>query len=224
VGWVRRYVAFHDRRHPRETGAPEFELFLNHLASERNVAASTHNQALSALLFLYGDVLGIELPWLGEIERPKRPSRLPVVLSRDEVRALLAQLDGLPALMAALLYGTGLRPMECVRLRVKDFDLDRGEILVRQGKGGKDRVTMVPRSLVSPLRRQLARARTSGGVITCKRSRCSARSSGRCARRGSPSRRPCIRRGTHSPPTCSSRATTSAPCRSSSAIATCRRR
>jgi len=131
VGWVRRYIGFHGRRHPREMGAPEIESFLNHLANERNVAASTHNQALSALLFLYGDVLGIELPWLGEIERPKRPSRLPVVLSRDEVRALLAQLDGLPALMAALLYGTGLRLMECVRLRVKDLDLDRGEILVR---------------------------------------------------------------------------------------------
>jgi integron integrase len=159
VGWVRRYIGFHSRRHPREMGAPEIELFLNHLANERNVAASTHNQALSALLFLYGDVLGIQLPWLGKIERPKRPSRLPVVLSRDEVRALLAQLDGLPALMAALLYGTGLRLMECVRLRVKDLDLDRGEILVRQGKGGKDRVTMVPRSLVSPLRRQLACAR-----------------------------------------------------------------
>ncbi|HTO46634.1 MAG TPA: phage integrase N-terminal SAM-like domain-containing protein [Burkholderiales bacterium] len=106
------------RRHPREMGAPEIESFLHHLANERNVAASTHNQALSALLFLHGDVLGIELPWLGEIERPKRPRRLPVVLSRDEVRALLAQLDGLPALMAALLYGTGLRLMECVRLRV----------------------------------------------------------------------------------------------------------
>ena len=161
VGWVRRYIGFHGRRHPREMGAPKIEAFLNHLANERSVAASTHNQALSALLFLYGDVLGIELPWLGEIERPMRPSRLPVVLSRDEVRALLAQLDGLPALMAGLLYGTGLRLMECVRLRVKDLDLDRGEILVRQGKGGKDRVTMVPRSLVGPLRRQLAHARAA---------------------------------------------------------------
>jgi len=158
AGWIRRYIGFHGRRHPREMGAPEIESFLNHLANERNVAASTHNQPLSALLILYGDVLGVELPWLGEIERPKRPSRLPVVLSRDAVRALLAQLDGLPARLAALLYGTGLRLMECVRLRVKDRDLDRGEILVRQGKGGKDRMTMVPRSLVSPLRRQLARA------------------------------------------------------------------
>jgi len=158
AGWIRRYIGFHGRRHPREMGAPEIESFLNHLANERNVAASTHNQALSALLILYGDVPGVELPWLGEIERPKRPSRLPVVLSRDAVRALLAQLDGLPARLAALLYGTGLRLMECVRLRVKDLDLDRREILVRQGKGGKDRMTMVPRSLVSPLRRQLARA------------------------------------------------------------------
>jgi integrase len=145
-------------------GAPEIESFLHHLANERNVAASTHDQALSARLFLYGDVLGIELPWLGEIERPKRPRRLPVVLSRDEVRALLAQLDGLAALMAALLDGAGLRLMECVRLRVRDLDLDRGEILVRQGKGGKDRVTMVPRTLVVPLRRQPARARVRAGL------------------------------------------------------------
>ncbi|MFO1396509.1 MAG: integron integrase [Burkholderiales bacterium] len=161
LGWVRRYIGFHSRRHPREMGAPEIEAFLNHLANERSVAASTHNQALSALLFLYGDVLGIQLPWLGQIQRPKRPSRLPVVLSRDEVRALLAQLDGLPALMAALLYGTGMRLMECVRLRVKDVDFDRGEICVRHGKGGKDRVTMVPRTLVDDLRRQLARARVA---------------------------------------------------------------
>jgi integron integrase len=161
LGWVRRHIGFQGRRHPREMGAPEIEAFLNHLANKRRVAASTHNQALSALPFLYGDVLGIELPWLGEIERPKRPRRLPVILSRDEIRALLEQLDSLLALMAALLYGTGLHMMECVRLRVKDLDLDRGEILVRQGKGGKDRVTMVPRSLVGPLRRQLSRVRVA---------------------------------------------------------------
>lgn len=124
VGWVRRCIGFHGRCHPREMGAPEIESFLNHLANERNVAASTHNPALSALLFLCADVLGIELSWLGEIERPRRPSRLPVVLTRDEVRKLLAQLAGLPALIAALLCGTGLRLMECVRLRVKD--LNRG--------------------------------------------------------------------------------------------------
>ena len=120
LGWVRRYIRFHSQRHPREMGAPEIEAFLNHLANERSVAASTHNRALSALLFLYGDVLGIQLPWLGQIQRPKRPSRLPVVLSRDGFAPLLAQLDGLPALMAALLYGTGMRLMaSAMRLRVR---------------------------------------------------------------------------------------------------------
>lgn len=159
VEWVRRFVRFHDRRHPRDMGAREIEAFLSHLANERDVAASTHNQALSALLFLYGEVLGIELPWLGEIERPRRPQRLPVVLTREEVRDVLALLEGVSGLMARLLYGTGMRLMECVRLRVKDLDLARSEILVRQGKGGKDRVTMVPRALVPELHIQLARAR-----------------------------------------------------------------
>jgi integrase len=146
VEWVRRFVRFHDRRHPRDMGAPEIEAFLNHLANDRDVAASMHNQALSALLFLYGEVLGVELPWLAEIERPKRARRLPVVLTREEVGHVLALLDGVSGLMARLLYGTGMRLKECVRLRVKDLDLARGEILVRQGKGGKDRVTMVPRT------------------------------------------------------------------------------
>lgn len=158
VEWVRRFVRFHQRRHPREMGAPEIEAFLIHLATERDVAASTHNQALSALLFLYGEVLGVELPWLGEIARPRRARRLPVVLTRDEVRAVLTLLDGVPGLMTQLLYGTGMRLMECVRLRLKDLDLARVEILVHQGKGGKDRVTMVPRALVPALRTQLARA------------------------------------------------------------------
>lgn len=159
VGWVRRFVAFHGRRHPREMGAAEIEAFLNDLANERNAAASTHNQALSALLFLYGEVLGVELPWLGDIDRPKRPRRLPVVLTRQEVRDVLAHMDGCASLMAALLYGTGMRLMECSRLRVKDVDLARGEITVRHGKGARDRVTMVPRALADPLRRQLAHAR-----------------------------------------------------------------
>ena len=159
VGWVRRFVAFPGRRHPRELGATEIEAFLNHLANERDAAASTHNQALSALLFLYGDVLGVELPWLGDIERPKRPRRLPVVLTRQEVRDVLARMEGCAGLMATLLYGTGMRLMECARLRVKDVDLARGEITVRHGKGGRDRVTMVPRALAEPLRRQLAQAR-----------------------------------------------------------------
>lgn len=159
VGWVRRFVAFHGRRHPRELGAAEMEAFLNHLANDRDAAASTHNQALSALLFLYSDVLGVELPWLCDIARPKRPRRLPVVLTRQEVRDVLARIDGCPGLMATLLYGTGMRLMERARLRVKDVDLARGEIVVRHGKGGKDRVTMVPRALADPLRRQLAHAR-----------------------------------------------------------------
>jgi len=159
VGWVRRFVAFHGRRHPREMGAAQIEAFLNDLANERDAAASTHNQALSALLFLYGEVLGVELPWLGNIDRPKRPRRLPVVLTRQEVRDVLAHMDGCAGLMATLLYGTGMRLMECSRLRVKDVDLARGEITVRHGKGGRDRVTMVPRALADPLRRQLAHAR-----------------------------------------------------------------
>jgi integron integrase len=161
VGWVRRFVAFHGRRHPREMGAVEIEAFLNHLANERHVAAATHNQALSALLFLYGDVLRVELPWLGDIDRPKQPRRLPVVLTRQEVRQVLARMEGCAGLMATLLYGTGMRLMECVRLRVKDIDLARGEVTVRHGKGGKDRVTMVPRALADPLRRQLAHARVA---------------------------------------------------------------
>jgi integron integrase len=159
VGRVRRFVAFHGRRHPREMGAAQIEAFLNDLANERDAAASTHNQALSALLFLYGEVLGVELPWLGNIDRPKRPRRLPVVLTRQEVRDVLAHMDGCAGLMATLLYGTGMRLMECSRLRVKDVDLARGEITVRHGKGGRDRVTMVPRALADPLRRQLAHAR-----------------------------------------------------------------
>ena len=159
VGRVRRFVAFHGRRHPREMGAAQIEAFLNDLANERDAAASTHNQALSALLFLYGEVLGVELPWLGNIDRPKRPRRLPVVLTRQEVRDVLAHLDGCAGLMATLLYGTGMRLMECARLRVKDVDLARSEITVRHGKGGRDRVTMVPRALANPLRRQLAHAR-----------------------------------------------------------------
>jgi len=130
-----------------ETG-DEVVAFLDHLANERDVAASTHNQALSALLFLFRDVLGVELPWLGDIARPRRPRRMPVVLARDEVRDVLALMEGTHGLMARLLYGTGMRLMECVRLRVKDLDLARGEIVVRQGKGGKDRyVPLAPVSV-----------------------------------------------------------------------------
>lgn len=141
-------------------GKAEVEAFLTSLAVERNVAASTQSQALSALLFLYGEVLGIDLPWLNEVTRAKKPARLPTVLTSDEVRALLAGIGEAELhLVASLLYGSGLRVMEAVRLRVKDVDLARGEIVVRDGKGGKDRVTMVPQRLVGPLRAQIARAR-----------------------------------------------------------------
>lgn len=159
VMWIRRFIRFHDLRHPRDMGALDVEAFLSHLANERDVSSSTHNQAFSALLFLYGEVLGIKLPWLGELKRPKRPKRLPVILTREEVRLILRQIEGTPGLMAQLMYGTGMRLMECARLRIKDVDLARHEIVLRQGKGGKDRVTMVPPSLAEPLRQQIGRAR-----------------------------------------------------------------
>jgi integron integrase len=159
VDWARRYVLFHGRRHPRELGPREVEAFLTHLAVERRCSASTQNQAKSALLFLYKEVLGIELPWLDGIETARRPHRLPVVLTRTEVDAVLAALGGTPSLICRLAYGTGMRIMECLRLRVKDADFARREILVREGKGFRDRVTMLPASLVLPLREHLVRVR-----------------------------------------------------------------
>jgi integron integrase len=159
VGWIWRFVLANDKRHPREMGATEVEAFLSHLAVAGKVSASTQNQALSALLFLYRDVLGVDLPWLEGVVRAKRPARLPTVLSVDQVKALLARMDGRPWLVASLLYGTGMRLMEALRLRIKDVDFDRGEITVRDGKGGKDRHTMLPRSLVEPLGREIERAR-----------------------------------------------------------------
>jgi len=155
--WMRRYVKFHARRHPREMGRVEVQAFLSHLAVDAKVAASTQNQALQALLFLYRQVLGIELPWLDNVTRASRPRRLPVVLSRAEVRAVLAELEGTCWLIASLLYGSGLRLMEAHRLRVKDLVLDRGEVIVRDGKGGKDRVTVLPATCVAPLREHLAK-------------------------------------------------------------------
>ena len=157
VDWTRRFILFHGKRHPRELGPSQVEAFLTHLAVEGKVAASTQNQAKSALLFLYREVLGVELPWLDNVEKAKTPVRLPVVLTQDEVRVLLDELSGTPGLMARLMYGTGMRLMECVRLRVKDVDFVRREIVVREGKGAKDRVTMLPESLVEPLRTHLAR-------------------------------------------------------------------
>jgi integron integrase len=153
--WIRRFVLFHGKRHPREMGKLEIEAFLSSLAVERKVAASTQNQALSALLFLYQRVLEIQLPELDDVTRAKRPLRLPVVLTRQEVNRLLVETDGLPGLVVRLLYGTGMRLLEGLRLRVKDVDLSRREILVREGKGNKDRVTMLPESLIEPMRLQL---------------------------------------------------------------------
>ena len=159
VQWIRRYVLFHGKRHPSEMGAPEVESFLTSLAVEGNVAASTQNQARSALLFLYKEVLGSELPWLNNVEQAKKPRRLPVVLTEDEVRDVLANLDGVHWLVAALLYGAGLRLMEALRLRVQDVDFKRREVLVRNGKGFKDRVTMLPEKLAGRLQSHLATVR-----------------------------------------------------------------
>ena len=141
-------------------GSAEVEAFLSHLATERHVAPSTHKQALAALLFLYRQVLGTELPWMQQIGRPKSPVRIPVVLSRAEVARLLEQVEPTFAVMVALLYGAGLRLMECLRLRVKDVDFDRKILIVREGKGHKDRVVMLPEPLISSLRRQLEQSRS----------------------------------------------------------------
>jgi integron integrase len=157
--WIRRFILFHGKRHPATMGAAEVTAFLSWLASERKVAAATQGQALSALLFLYGEVLGEKLPWLDELVRAQRPVRLPAVLTQAEVRRLLDELHGSLALMAALLYGAGLRQIECLSLRVKDVDFAYRQILVRDGKGAKDRVTMLPASLVQPLQRHLGRVR-----------------------------------------------------------------
>ncbi|HVL69460.1 MAG TPA: integron integrase [Vicinamibacterales bacterium] len=159
VGWIRRFVRFHRGRHPRELGEAEVTAFLSSLAIEGRVAASTQNQALSALIFLYTEVLGAQLDWLAGLVRARRPVRLPVVLTSDEVRRLLAELSGTEWLMASLMYGAGLRLLECAELRVKDVELAKRELRVRDGKGRKDRVTVVPARLVEPLTAQITRAR-----------------------------------------------------------------
>ena len=159
VLWVRRFVAFHGHRSPRELGGAEVTAFLSALANSGNVAAATQNQALAAILFLYREVLALDLPWLTEIVRAKKPRRLPTVLTAAEVQSLLSRIDGLHGLMARLMYGTGMRISECVALRVKDIDLERREIVVRQGKGGKDRMTVLPASLIEPMKMQLSRSR-----------------------------------------------------------------
>jgi integron integrase len=159
VAWIRRYVFFHGKRHPDQLGSADVTRFLSHLAIRREVSASTQNQAFSALLFLYRVVLERRLAGLDGTVRAKQPQRLPVVLSRQEVNAVCQKLRGVPWLMASLMYGSGLRLLECARLRVKDVDFERSEITVRDGKGGKDRVTLFPAALKQPVRAHLARVR-----------------------------------------------------------------
>ncbi len=157
--YIRDFILFHRKRHPREIGADEIRAYLSHLAIERQVAASTQTVALSALLFLYRQVLAIELPDIDDIERAKRPERLPVVFTRTEVKLILAYLNGVYPLIASLLYGTGLRLTEGLKLRVKDVDFEYRQITVRDGKESKDRMTMLPNSLLEPLQLQLQKAK-----------------------------------------------------------------
>jgi len=158
--WIKRFIIFNGKRHPLELGEKDVILFLSHLATDRKVSATTQNQALSAILFLYKEVLKRKLEWLDGIVRAKRPQRLPVVLTHGEVRRVLGRMHGTTLLMTSLLYGSGLRLSECTGLRVKDLDLERGEITVRNGKGDKDRVTLLPATLLDPLEKQLSHVRT----------------------------------------------------------------
>ena len=155
VDWVKRFILFHGKRHPRDMGPKEVAEFLSHLAVARNVSASTQNQAKAGILFLYRHVLGTQLPWVDDVVIAKVPQRLPVVLTAREVRSLLHELNGTTALVASLLYGTGMRLMEGLRLRVKDIDFERREIVIREGKGSKDRVTVLPENLIEPLQQRL---------------------------------------------------------------------
>jgi len=157
--WARRFILFHGKQHPASMGAPHVEAFLSHLAVERRVSASTQNQAKAALLFLYKRVLRIELPWLDEVVSAKASQRLPVVLTQREVREMLLNTSGTMWSVCSLLYGTGMRLLECLRLRVKDIEFARHEIIVRAGKGNKDRVTMLPENVIVPLQDQLARVK-----------------------------------------------------------------
>lgn len=157
--WIRYFIHFHGKRHPAQMGASEVSAFLSWLATERNVAAATQNQALSALLFLYRHVLGQALPWMDELVRAQRPVRLPAVLTEAEVRRMLEQMEGIARLMAGLLYGAGLRQIECLTLRVKDIDFAYRQVVVRDGKGARDRATMLPENLVQPLQAHLGKVR-----------------------------------------------------------------
>lgn len=174
---IKQYIFFHQKRHPTELGADEVTAFLSHLAVQRQVAAATQNQALAAILFLYRQILKQDLPWLENVERAKRPARLPLVLTRDETANVLAHLKEENWLMASLLDGSGLRLRECLRLRVKDIDFDYQQIIVREGKGDKDRHTVLPASTVEPLQRHLRRVkaihlqdlRPDLGGFTCRK-------------------------------------------------------
>lgn len=159
IHWIKRFILFHGKRHPEQMNGAEVEAFLNHLVKEKRVAAATQDQAMSALLFLYKEIIQKDLPWLDGVERSKRPARLPVVLTENEVRALLARLEGSRWLMVSLLYGTGMRLLECLQLRVKDVDFEMRQITIRSGKGSRDRVTMLPGTLIEPLRDHLSRVR-----------------------------------------------------------------
>jgi len=159
VQWIRRFILFHDKRHPRDMGEAEIRAFISHLAVDRSITASTQTVALSALLFLFRDVLKKEMPYVANIERAQKPKRLPVVFTRDETKRIFAQLEGTHWLIAGLLYGSGLRLMECLRLRVKDIDFTYAQITVRDGKGEKDRITMLPARLKQALTRQLQKTK-----------------------------------------------------------------
>jgi integron integrase len=158
IQWIKRYIYFHNKQHPKDLGEAEITAFLTHLAVNRNVTPSTQNQALSALLFLYKKVLMQDLEWLDNVVRAKRPSRLPVVLSKSEIMLLLENLSGINKLLAYLLYGTGMRVMEALRLRVTDIDFEYKQIVIRSGKGNKDRTTILPEKLIAPLKKQLSHA------------------------------------------------------------------
>ncbi len=158
--WIRRYIYFHNKRHPNDMGKNEITAYLSHLAVERKVAASTQNQALSALLFLYRHVLEVKLDWLEDVVRAKKPEHIPVVLTQKEVRCLIDNIEGVNGLIVRLIYGTGMRKMECLRLRVTDVDFEYHQIHVRNGKGNKDRVTLLPDSIVPDLLSQLERTET----------------------------------------------------------------
>ena len=157
--WIKRFILFHNKRHPLEMGKPEVEAFLSHLATDKNVAASTQNQALSAILFLYKQVLNVEIDWIDNVVRAKRPKYLPTVLSPNEVKLLIGEMSGIHQLLAKILYGSGLRLMEVLRLRVQDINFEYKQILIRSGKGNKDRVTVLSPNIIEPLMQQLEKAR-----------------------------------------------------------------